>query len=303
MAELKVDYAGVKFRNPTVLVSGVFGTDAASLKRAAKAGAGAVTMKSIGPEERQGHNNPTVVATEHFMHNAVGLPTPGYKNMGDKWEALKSRDFPLIASVFATSVEEHAIVAEEVASHKPDLIELNLSCPNVKGLGHAFGTDPETAAKIVEEVKKVSGKIPVIAKLTPNTHRLVEVGKACEEAGANGLVAINTLGGMMINIDARRPILHNKFGGVSGPAIKPVAVKSIYQLYANCKIPILGMGGIMNGEDAIELMMAGASAVGIGTAVHYRGIEVFELVVKEMNDWMDKNGVKKVSDLVGVAHE
>ncbi|MFH1225536.1 MAG: dihydroorotate dehydrogenase [Candidatus Diapherotrites archaeon] len=300
---LTTEFCGAKMKNPTVLPSGIFGTSAALLKRAAEAGAGAVTMKSIGPREREGHANPSIVRWEHGALNCVGLPTPGYKNLGKEWGGLRGIKAPLIASIYGGTVEEFAEVAGAVAERKPAIIEINISCPNSAKHGQMFGLEPEPAAEVTRAVKGVCGKIPVMPKLTPNTYKIVEVGKACEDAGADALCAINTLTGMLINAEARKPVLSNKFGGMSGAAIKPLALRCVYQLYEEVEIPILGMGGVSSGRDAIEMIEAGAAAVGVGTAVYGSGPSIFGKVCAEMSEWMEKNGVRNIKELRGVAHE
>lgn len=290
-------------QNPTVLASGLLGTSAALMKRVVReGGAGAVTMKSIGPSERQGHANPSVVEWEHGLLNAVGLPSPGHSNMAEEWAELEKRDFPLIASIYGASVEEFALVAKNVALHRPDAIEVNISCPNTKKEGQVFGVSEEASAAVVKAVKEEVDSIPVIAKLTPQAYNIAAIAAACEKAGADGICAINTVAGMAIDIDARKPVLANKFGGISGPAIKPVAVKCVYQIYESVKIPILGMGGISTGRDAIEFVQAGATAIGIGSGVYYQGIGVFKKVCVEMQQWMKENGVKSLGEIRGAAH-
>jgi len=302
--DLKTDFAGLKLRNPTVLASGVLGTSAALLKRVfEEGGAGAVTMKSIGPKERNGNANPSVVEWEHGLLNAVGLPSPGYKNMEQEWKELEKREFPLIASVYGASVEEFVEVVKSVALHKPDAIEVNISCPNTKEHGQIFGTDKEASIEVISAIKKEIRAIPLIAKLTPQALDIAAIAKACEQAGADAICAINTVSGMLIDADARRPVLANGFGGVSGPAIKPTALKCVYQVFEAVKIPILGMGGISSGKDAIEFVMAGATALGIGSGAYYHGIGVFEKICREMQQWMEENGVRGLEEIRGIAHE
>lgn len=299
---LGTEFCSAKLKNPLILASGILGVNSAMLLRVAHSGAGAITLKSIGPREKEGYANPTVVAWEHGLINAVGLPTPGVDDAEKEFSELKECKVPIIASIYGNSIEEYADIAERIAAFYPALIELNMSCPHSKGQGQFFGNEPELAEQVVAAVKEKT-KIPIIAKLSPNTHKFLEVAIACERAGANAIAAINTLGpGMLINIEARKPVLANKFGGLSGPAIKPIAVRCVYQLFESVKVPILGMGGITNGRDAIEIIQAGASAVGIGSAVYYRGIEAFALIAKEMREWMLAHEVKSVKELVGVAH-
>lgn len=301
---LKTVFAGIKLRNPTVLASGILGTNFELMKRVfEEGGAGAVTMKSIGPAERMGHANPSVMEWEHGLINAVGLPTPGFRNMEEEWRELEKRDFPLIASIYGASVEEFALVAKSVALHRPDAIEVNISCPNTKKEGMVFGVNAEDSAAVVKAVKKEIGAIPLIAKLTQQAWNIGQIAIACEKAGADAISAINTVPSMLIDIDARKPVLANKFGGLSGPAVKPIALKCVYQIFEAVKIPILGMGGISTGKDAIEFVMAGATAVGIGSGVHYRGIDVFKKVCDEMEQWMRENRLDNLEEIMGCAHE
>ncbi len=301
--DLKTNFIGLKMQNPTVLASGILGTNSALMKRVfEEGGAGAVTMKSIGPEERNGHENPSVIELEHGLLNAVGLPSPGFQNMEEEWKELEKINFPLIASIYGANIEQFAAVAKNVALHKPDAIEANISCPNTKEHGQIFGTSEEASQAIISAVKKEIGKIPLIAKLTPQASNIAAIAAGCEKAGADAICAINTVAGMCIDIDARKPILHNKFGGLSGPAIKPVGIKCVYQIFESVKIPILGMGGISNGKDAIEYIQAGATAVGIGSGVFYHGIEVFKKACEEMEHWMKENNVKSLKEIRGIAH-
>jgi len=300
---LETSIAGLKLRNPTVLASGILGTSAELLKRVIEEGAGAATMKSIGPEERMGHPNPSVIAWEHGLLNAVGLPSPGFANMEEEWKELEDRDFPLIASIYGATAEEFALVAGNVAPQKPDAIEVNISCPNTREHGQIFGVSEKASAEAVKAVKKEIGKIPLIAKLTPQAFNIGAIAKSCEEAGADAICAINTVGGMCIDIEARKPVLFNRFGGLSGPAVKPVGIKCVYQIFESVKIPILGMGGITTGRDAIEYVQAGATAVGIGSGVYYRGMGVFRKVCEEMEKWMKENGVESLEEIRGCGHE
>lgn len=300
---LETNFAGVKLRNPTVLASGILGTGEALMERVGKSGCGMVTTKSIGPFEREGWPNPTVIELETGLLNAVGLPSPGYKNMGDEFDALNKIGVPWIASIYAGSSEEFIEITKFVSEKKPDMIELNISCPNSKMHGQIFGCNPLIARDVVEKTKNEAGKIPIMPKLTPQAHNIADIAAACEEGGANAICAINTVSAMAIDITARKPILANYYGGLSGPAIKPVAVRCVYQVFERVKIPILGMGGITTGEDAIEMIMAGATAIGIGTAVYYRGMNVFEKICNEMNSWMKQNNVKNLKEIIGIAHK
>ncbi len=303
MSKLGVQFCGVKLANPTVLASGIMGATRSAWVRMAKSGCGAVTTKSISLEPRQGHDNPTVLTYEKGMLNAVGLSNAGVEEAIEEIkEYKKETKVPIIASIFGASAEEYRELAEKISQAQPDLIEANIYSPNVKdAFGQLFAQDPGSASEVTKAVKART-KIPVLVKLSPNVTDIVEIGKAVEAAGADGLTAINTLSGMLINIETAKPILKNKSGGVSGTAIRPIAVKMIHDLYLAVKIPILGMGGVSTGRDAIELMMAGATAVGIGTAVHERGFGVFQTVASEMTEWMQESGYKSVKELVGAVH-
>lgn len=299
---MTIQFLGKTLENPTVLASGVLGNSKDILERVYKNGCGLVTMKSIGPEPRDGHKNPTVIDLGCGMINAVGLPSPGYLNMEAEWNALEKRDFPLIASIYGGSVKEYQMVAEFVSSKKPDFIEINISCPNSEKHGMIFGVNPLSSHDVVSAVKKVI-TVPLIAKLTPQALDIGEIAKACEDAGADAICAINTAGpGMVIDIESQMPVLAFKKGGLSGPMIKPVAVRCVFDIYKAVDIPIIGLGGITTGKDALEIIMAGASLVGIGTAVKYRGIDVFQKITKEMDTWLSVHKLC-MQDIIGAAHK
>jgi dihydroorotate dehydrogenase (NAD+) catalytic subunit len=305
MANLEVNFCGVKFKNPTVLASGILGVTASSLKNVIRKGAGGVTTKSIWLEEHVGHKNPTMFGTPHYFMNAVGLSDAGMEKAVSETfpEYNKRKPAPIIASIVASKVDDFGLVAEEISKCNPDIIEVNISCPNVEDLyGKPFACSVVDAAKVTKLVRERT-KIPVIIKLSPNVMNIGEIAKSCAAEGADGFCAINTIGpGLAIDIDVRRPILTNKVGGVSGPAIKPIAVKCVFDVYKATKLPIIATGGVMTGEDAIEMMMAGGRLVGIGTMVYYRGAEGFGKVVKEMAAWCDKNGVKNLEEIIGCVH-
>ncbi|MFH1425043.1 MAG: dihydroorotate dehydrogenase [archaeon] len=302
--KLDTELAGIKLKNPTILASGILGNTGEILKRVAtEGGAGAVTTKSIGEDARTGHGNATIVDMGKIMLNAMGLPNPGATAFVDEIKIAKEAKVPVIASIFGSSVEGYAAVAKKVLAAKPDMIEINMSCPHAKGHGASFGSDEETAGQVVKAVKKVSGKTPVFAKLTPNVVSISAIAKAVENAGADGITAINTLGpGVVIDVETASPVLSNVAGGLSGEAIKPIAVRCVYEIYKTVKIPIIGTGGVYTGLDAAEMLMAGASAVGIGTAVKDREIDVFSKICKELSDFMERKNYKSVKDLVGLAH-
>ncbi|MEI8230015.1 MAG: dihydroorotate dehydrogenase [Candidatus Peregrinibacteria bacterium] len=298
---------GVHFSNPTVLASGIWGITAASWREVARNGAGAVTTKSLWLHEHKGHANPIIISTEHWTLNAVGLPDAGIEKAREEiGDYNHDKPIPLIASIVESTVDNFAKVAEEIVKLHPDFLEVNISCPNVEDeLGRPFACSVVDAAAVTKAVKSVSGDIPVFIKLSPNVDNIGAIASSCADAGADGFTVINTVGpGMAIDLRSRMPILTNKVGGMSGPAIKPIAVKCIADVYkaTEGKKPIIGTGGIMTGEDAIEFLLAGASLIGIGTGVAYRGEKIFKLVCDEMKKWCDAEGVKDLSELIGGMH-
>lgn len=299
---LSVEFCGVKFTNPTVLASGILGVTASSMANVVRNGAGGVTTKSLWLSEHIGHSNPVILTTEYFMINAVGVPDAGIEKAKEELAAYNNvKTAPIIANIIAGRKSDYGEIAEEIVKCRPDLIEVNISCPNVEDeFGKPFACSREDAAAVTREVKKRVKKIPVIVKLSPNVTSLIEIALSVADAGADGFCALNTWGpGMVIDLATRCPILANKVGGVSGPGTKPLTVKAVYDLHKATKLPIIATGGIFTGSDAIEAMMAGARLVGIGTAVHYRGIEVFRKVCDEMRQWCQKHGVKNVKDIIG----
>ncbi len=299
---------GVRFENPTVLASGIWGITAASWRRAAACGVGAVTTKSLWLREHRGHNNPTILSTEHWTLNAVGVPDAGVEKAREEIGSFnKDKPVPLIANIIAESVENYAKTAERILKLKPDFLEVNISCPNIEDeFGRPFACSIGDSAAVTKAVKAVSGTTPVFIKLSPNTDSIAAIASSCASAGADGFTVINTAGpGMAIDLKSRMPILANKVGGISGPAIKPLAVRCIADVYkaTEGKLPIIGTGGVETGEDAIEFLLAGASLVGIGTALASRGETVFKLVCDEMQAWGKKNGVKDIKELIGGMHK
>ncbi len=298
---MQTEFLGTSLTTPLVLASGVLGNNKAILERVHENGCGLVTMKSIGPAPRDGHKNPTVIDLGQGMINAVGLPTPGYLNMETEWTELAKRSFPVNASIYGGSVEEFVEVAKFVSDQGPDFIELNISCPNSDQHGMIFGVNAISSHEVVSAVKKVID-VPLIAKLTPAAPDIGAIAKACQEGGADAICAINTAGpGMVIDIESRTPVLAFKKGGLSGPMIKPIAVRCVYDIYKTVSIPIIGLGGISTGEDAVEIIMAGASLVGMGSAVRYRGLTVFNKVNKELDRWLADHNTT-IDQIRGAAH-
>lgn len=302
-----VRFLNLELKNPTVLASGILGLTASSMWRVVKVGgAGAVTTKSFNKDWRKGHKNPSILPFRHGLLNAVGLSNPGIDEMVSEIRKFKQRtSAPIFASIFGRTIDEFAEVTQRTAEAEPDLIEVNVSCPNVHSeFGQPFGDSLSDTAKVTEIVKKHAGRIPVSVKLGPHGPGIARLAKVCEEHGANAITAINTVGpGMLIDIDVRKPILSNKTGGVSGPAILPIAVKSVYEVYRQVKIPIIGTGGVTQPEDAIQLILAGATLIGIGTAVYYQGIEVFEKIARGIDDYLQNYGFTSLEEIRGLAHE
>lgn len=306
MADLSVDFCGIHFSNPFVLPSGII-TEIPEHKRAIDAGAGGVTLKSLTKEKREGNPLPRVWKYECGMLNSVGLRNAGIEKGSQEIDIFlkENKKVPIIVSLFATKVKEFLLLVEKIVPLSPDAIELNLSCPNVDDeFGKSLGMDKGAAEMIVKEVKNISGKIPILAKLSPNVFDISEIAKSCEGAGADAIVAINTVGpGMIIDLLKKKPILGAKKGGVSGPAILPVTIRCVYEIYEAVKIPIIGMGGVTTWQNVIEILLAGATLVGVGTATYSKGMKVYEQLKKELREYMDKEHIKNLKELVGVAHQ
>lgn len=306
MIDLSTKIAGIRLNNPTILASGILGVTGASMVGVAKSGAGAITCKSISMHPRTGHHNPIVLSYGPGLINAVGLSTQGIDAAREELSyAIKHSPSPIIASIFASDVREFGEVAAKVAEIKPAMIEVNVSCPNVQDeFGMSFGTDSKITAKVTREVKNNVKRIPVSIKLTPNVTNIVSIARAAEDAGADAITAINTLGpGIIIDVKTKKAILANKKGGVSGPAIRPIAVRCVWDIYNNVDIPIIGTGGITNGNDALEMILAGASAVGVGSAVYHHGPRVFQKINSEIEQIMKENSWTSIKDLIGGANE
>ncbi len=307
MADLSVSFVNLSFPSPLILASGILGTEAALMERVARCGAGGITTKSCGLTPRVGHPNPTVLDWGVGLINAVGLANPGVeaevKVLCEARARLRPLGVRLIASIFAETEDGFGEVAARVAAADPDLIEVNISCPNVAAeFGRPFALDPDSAARVTRAVKKAT-RIPISVKLSPNTPDLVEVARAVVSAGADALTAINTLGpGMVIDLESGRPILANRVGGISGPAIRPIAVRCVYDLARAVDVPIIGVGGVVCGCDALEMIMAGATLVGVGSAVYWRGPEVFSAIRREMEVWMSEHRVGRLEEIRGRAH-
>lgn len=305
MTNLSLKYCDITFPNPLILPSGII-TEIPEHKRAITAGVGGVTLKSLTYEKREGNPLPRMWKYEHGMLNSVGLRNAGINRGSEEINKFlqENRTVPIIVSLFATKVKEFLYLVEKIVPLHPEFIELNLSCPNVDDeFGKPLGMEKGAAGLIVSEVKKISGKIPILAKLSPNVNDISEIAKSCENSGADGIVAINTVGpGMIIDITKRKPVLGNKEGGVSGPGIFPVAVRCVYDIYEAVKIPIIGMGGVTKWQDVVEIMMAGATLVGVGTATYLKGMVIYNQLNKGLAEYMEKENIKNLKEIIGKAH-
>ena len=299
---LSVCIAGLKLGNPTLLASGILGYSPESLQRIAEAGAGAVVTKSVGLTPRMGYANPTVVQANCGIINAMGLPNPGIAEYASEISFTKTViKVPLIVSVYGYSAEEYAEVAKAAAEAGADAMELNFSCPHVKETGSDIGQNPRLLTQVARQVKAVTSK-PVIVKLSPNVTDIVELAQAATKAGADALTAVNTVRAIAINAETALPVLSNTRGGLSGPAIKPIALRAVYDIYEQVKAPIFGCGGIATWQDAVEFLLAGASAVQIGTAIATQDPAVFKTVNRGVTAYLKKKKFRSVKEIVGQAH-
>ncbi len=301
---LNTNFAGLKLANPTALASGILGYSGDSLQRVAEAGAGAVVTKSVGIEPRPGYPNPTVVQAEAGLINAVGLPNPGIADFTEAISYIKTVvKVPVIVSVFGYTAEEYATAAEKAVKAGADAVELNVSCPHVKDTGHEIGQHPKTLAEVVEKVK-ASVKKPVIVKVSPNVTDIVEIAKTAVRAGADALTTVNTVKAMAIDIETQMPILSNVKGGLSGPAIKPIALRCVFDVFeADLKVPIFGCGGVTTWRDAVEFLLAGASAVQIGTGVALKDLNIFQDINKGIQAYLKMKSYGSVKEIVGLSHQ
>jgi dihydroorotate dehydrogenase (NAD+) catalytic subunit len=299
---LGISFVGLELENPTILASGILGYSAESLNRVVRGGAGAVVTKSIGVEPRFGYANPTVVQAKSGLINAIGLPNPGIDVFSGEIKFSKTvLHVPLIVSVFGYSAEEYAAVAKKSVDAGADAVELNVSCPHVKQTGAEIGQSPKFLSEVVERVKGAINK-PLIVKLSPNVADITVLAEAAVEAGADALTAVNTLKAMAIDTETMRPILSNVKGGLSGPALKPIALRCVYDICEQFKVPVIGCGGITDWRDAVEFFLAGASAVQIGTAIAFEDTEVFQAINKGVEVYLRKKHYGSVKEIVGLAH-
>ncbi|MBQ8279051.1 MAG: dihydroorotate dehydrogenase [Roseburia sp.] len=299
---MKVDLCGVTLNNPVMTASGTFGSGAEYSEFVDLNKLGAVVTKGVANVPWPGNPTPRVAEVYGGMLNAVGLQNPGIDVFCERdIPFLKKYDTKIIVNVCGHSTEEYIAVVERLRDQPVDLLEINISCPNVKEGGIAFGQDPKAVEAITKEMKKYAAQ-PVIMKLSPNVTDITEMARAAEAGGADGLSLINTITGMKIDIHRRNFVLANRTGGMSGPAIHPVAVRMVYQTAQAVKLPIIGMGGIMNAEDAIEMILAGATAVSVGTA-NFANPKVTEQIVDGIRDYMEMYKVADIKELIGAVHD
>ena len=296
---MKVNIAGVEWKNPVTVASGTFGSGAEFADFVDLNKLGAVTTKGVANIPWPGNPTPRVAETYGGMMNAIGLQNPGIDLFCERdIPFLRQYDTKIIVNVCGKSTEDYCEVVERLADEDVDMLEINISCPNVKEGGIAFGQNPKAAEDITKAVKKYARQ-PVIMKLSPNVTDIAEMARAVEAGGADAVSLINTLTGMKIDINRRTFALANKTGGVSGPAVHPIAVRMVYQAANAVKVPVIGMGGIASAEDAIEMILAGASAVSVGTA-NFHDPSVTMKIVDGIEAYMKKNGVETVADMVGI---
>ena len=299
MADTRVNIAGVEWKNPVTTASGTFGSGAEFCDFVDLNKLGAVTTKGVANVPWEGNATPRVAEVYGGMMNAVGLQNPGIDVFCERdIPFLRQYDTNIIVNVCGRSEEDYCEVVERLANEDVDMLEINISCPNVKEGGIAFGQNPKAAEAITKAVKKYA-KQPVIMKLSPNVTDITEMARAVEAGGADAVSLINTLTGMKIDINRRQFVLANKTGGVSGPIVKPIAVRMVYQVANAVAIPVIGMGGISTWEDAVEFLLAGASAVSVGTANFFQP-NVTEELAAGIEAYMDKNGFGTVADMVGI---
>ena len=295
---MKVDLCGVTLNNPVMTASGTFGSGAEYAEFVDLNKLGAVVTKGVANVPWPGNPTPRVAEVYGGMLNAVGLQNPGIDLFVERdIPFLKQFDTKIMVNVCGHSTEEYIEVVERLRDQPVDLLEINISCPNVKEGGIAFGQDPKAVEAITKEMKKHAAQ-PVIMKLSPNVTDITEMARAAEAGGADALSMINTITGMKIDIHRRKFVLANKTGGMSGPAIKPVAVRMVYQVSHACKLPIIGMGGILTGEDAIEMMMAGATMVSVGTANFHNPRATME-VLDGMKAYMERYHIEDINEIIG----
>ena len=298
LTNLKISFAGVNFKNPIVTASGAFGFGREYGDYYDLSNLGGICVKGLTASERLGNLPPRVAETPMGMLNSVGLQNPGVDVfIAEELPFLRRFDTAVIANISGNTIEEYVSMAEKLSDAGVDIIEVNVSCPNVKAGGMQFGVSAENVHAVAKAVKGCSA-VPVMVKLSPNVTSIADMAKAAEDAGADAISLINTLLGMRIDVVSRKPVLHNNVGGLSGPAILPVAIRMVWQAAAAVNIPVMGMGGVAKGEDAVEMMLAGACLIGVGTANFtdpYAPINI----IKWMQEYCMRSGIEDINDIIG----
>jgi dihydroorotate dehydrogenase (NAD+) catalytic subunit len=297
---IKVKMGSLHLANPIVLASGIHGSSLGKVLDALKFGAGGAVTKSIGPEPREGYPEPTLVEVDAGMVNAAGLPNPGAARFAGELASLRGKGLPVFVSIFGGDEKQFGLVAKTLDDNDFAAFELNLSCPHVAGVGTEVGHYPEEVSKVVKAVKGATRK-PVFAKLSPNTEKLLEVARAAVGAGADGLTAINTVRSFPIDAETGKPMLSNGFGGLSGGAIRPIALRCVYELSREFDVPIMGCGGVSTWEHAVQFFLAGADAVQVGTAT-VKKFAIFNDINVGILEYLDRKGIRRLEDIVGAAH-
>lgn len=296
---LEINISGLKLKSPIILASGILGISYSTMKRVIDSGAGAITTKSIGPKHRKGYKNPSIIEIyPGTFLNSVGLANPGINDFLAEIKEIKKYNFPLIISIFGDNIDTYIEVALKAEKAGADALEVNISCPHSEI--SCIGIDKNLTYSLIIELKK-NIQVPIFVKLNPNVSDICEIALASEQAGADAVVAINTVAAMVIDINVKRPILSHGSGGLSGRAIHPIAIKKVYDLYKILNIPIIGCGGIYDWKDVIEFFLAGASAVQIGSAL-YQGFDIISKITQNLIEYLKENNIPSISDIRGLAH-
>ena len=298
MPDLRVSLAGVELKNPIVVASGTYGFGHEYGEFYDLSELGAICVKGLTPVRRDGNPPPRIAETPAGILNSVGLQNPGVDAfIAEEMPFLRQYDVKIIANISGNTPEEYGVMCEKLSAAGVDMIEVNISCPNVKSGGMTFGASCESASEIVREIRKATSK-PLMVKLSPNVTDIVSIAQSVEAEGADAVSLINTLVGMRIDIESRRPILHQNTGGLSGPAVFPVALAMVWKVANAVKIPVVGLGGVEKWQDAIEMMLAGATGVQVGTAMFYDPYAPLK-IIEGMNEWLDRNGIADVNEIIG----
>ncbi|MEM3429851.1 MAG: dihydroorotate dehydrogenase [Candidatus Bathyarchaeia archaeon] len=299
--DLSTSISGLRLNNPLILASGILGLSGKLLRKIGEMGAGALVTKSFSIRVREGYPGPVIVEVPCGYLNSMGLPNPGVDEMRNVIVEAKKCGVPVIASIFGFDEDEYGDAAAASMEAGADAIELNVSCPHVSEVGVEIGRKPDIVSRVTSKAKS-RFKGPVIVKLSPNVTDIVEIAKAAANGGADALTATNTIKAIAIDVEAQRPILGGKYGGLSGPALKPIALRYVYELYERVELPIIGCGGVTCWTDIVEYLLAGASAVQVGSALASRELSIFKELCEDLSRYMSNHGLKSIKEIVGKAH-